>query len=109
MTIFAALPVLALVLRTPAHPTTRAPAPAMQLEALDVVQTGGAAVLAAFTFKEVSSWSKATGELKKVILPPPPPAVRASHSVRQSASDDCELYCALQRPLLVLPRTRTHS
>tara|TARA_B100000524_G_scaffold106429_1_gene51426 strand:- start:323 stop:502 length:180 start_codon:yes stop_codon:yes gene_type:complete len=43
----------------------------MQLEALDVVQTGGAAVLAAFTFKEVSSWSKATGELKKVILPPP--------------------------------------
>ena len=67
MTIFAALPVLALVLRTPAHPTTRAPAPAMQLEALDVVQTGGAAVLAAFTFKEVSSWSKATGELKKVI------------------------------------------
>jgi len=66
-TSFIALPVLALVLRSPVpHTTSRMPAPAMQIGAVEVVQTGGAVVLAALTFQQATASSKATNELKKV-------------------------------------------
>lgn len=65
MTSIISLPVLALVLRSPVpHASLRASAPAMQIGAFEVVQTGGAAVLAALTFQQVCTRVKLRATLR---------------------------------------------